>query len=487
MESNSKAGTSAAPILQSFESKALEYFAEVLINKWLIHAAGFGARAIPTYVGEWILSRYLEDGELTDASRQKVAQFIARYLPAKGQKNEVKDALLRQQVVKLLDDYSIAVNLTTGQRQLRIPFLDMNDASVHSEIVDSNMLLLSSGVWGVGELFYISPDGEGRKKGEVWMRDFKPFQVGALDLDYYIECRQHFSLEEWRDLLISSMGFNPAIYSERHKTVLLTRLLPLVEPRVNIVELAPKGTGKSFVFDNVSRYARVVAGKVTPAVLFHNLSTNTPGLVTRYDAIVFDEVQKVSGDQAGELMAGLKIYLESGRFTRGRTEATAEAGLVMLGNISMDDKNLPLLLEQGIFKEIPNFLSETAFIDRIHGIIPGWDMPRVSKDTPSKSLGFKGDFFSEVLHRLRSDVRYTDYVKTNMRLEGCNDLRDRNAITRMASAFLKLLFPDLRPAPEEFREYCLTPAVELRQRVRDELHKLDAEFAPVDIRVGETN
>lgn len=471
-------------VREAFEIKALEYFAEVIIDKSLIHSAGFGARAIPTYVGEWILSRYLEDGEFVEDSRRKVAQFIARYLPAKGQKDEIKDALLRQNIVQLLDDFSVSVNLKTGVRQLRIPFLDMNDALLSAEIVDENALLLSSGVWGVGELFYIPPDGTGRKKGEVWMRDFKPFQVGALDLEYFIECRRYFTLEEWRDLLISSMGFNPAIYTLRQKTVLLTRLLPLIEPRINLVELAPKGTGKSFVFDNVSRYGRVVSGgKVSPAVLFHNLASNTPGLVTRYDAVVFDEVQSITGDASGELMAGLKIYLESGKFTRGNTEASAEAGLIMLGNITMDDERQPLYQEQGIFKEMPNFLCETAFVDRIHGIIPGWEMPRVSKETPSRSLGFKGDFFSETLHRLRASVQHTDYVKMHMQLSGCNDLRDRNAITRLASAYLKLLFPDLQPTAEEFREYCVRPAVELRQRVRDELYKMDAEYAPVSIQV----
>ena len=146
------------------------------------------------------------------------------------------------------------------------------------------------------------------------------------------------------------MGFNPTIYSERQKTILLTRILSLIESRVNLVELAPKGTGKSFVFHNVSRYARVVSGgKVSPAVLFHNLATNTPSLVTRYDTVVFDEVQSVSGAAAGELMAGLKVYLESGRFSRGKTEATAEAGLVMLGNITMDDQRQPLSYGAGHF------------------------------------------------------------------------------------------------------------------------------------------
>lgn len=226
------------------------------------------------------------------------------------------------------------------------------------------------------------------------MRDFRPFQVGTIDLDYYIECRKHFTLDEWRDLLVSSMGFNPSIYTERQKMLLITRMLPFAEPRVNLVELAPKGTGKSFVYDNLSRYARVLSGgKVSPAVVFHNLATNTPGLVTRYDAIVFDEVQSITGDTSGELIAGLKVYLESGRFSRGKTEASAEAGLVMLGNISMDTNHQPLYIEQSLFKEIPNFLHETAFIDRIHGIISGWEMPRVSKETPLAVLALRAISF----------------------------------------------------------------------------------------------
>jgi len=467
-----------------FEQKALDYLAEVAIEKSLIHQAGFGGRAIPTYVGEWIISRYLLDGEFTEHTRSRIAQFVAKYLPSKGQKDQVKDALLRQETIQLLDDYSVGVNLKTGQRMLRIPFLDINDGQISQTIVEMNDMLLTSGVWGVGDLFYIPPESGNRKKGEVWMRELRPFQVGALDLDYYKEVRQYFSLDEWRDLLVSSMGFNPKAHTTRQKTILITRILPFIESRVNLVELAPKGTGKSFVYDNLSRYGRVVGGgKVTPAVMFHNLATNTPGLVTRYDAIIFDEIQSIAGDSTGELIAQLKVYLEAGKFSRGNTEATSEAGFVMLGNIVLDADHRPLHMEDGIFREIPNFLQETAFIDRLHGVIPGWEMPRVSKNTPSRSLGLKGDFFSEVLHRMRGDIQYADFVKLNMRLTGCDDLRDRKAITRLATAYLKLLFPDLQPNEDEFREFCVKPAVELRQRVRDELHKMDSEYAKVRIGV----
>ncbi len=319
-------------------------------------------------------------------------------------------------------------------------------------------------------------------KGEVWVREFRPFQVSSVDFEYFRECRQYFSLGEWLDLMVSSMGFSPHALTERQKMILITRIIPTAEPRVNLVELAPKGTGKSFVYDNLSRYARVIAGgKITPAVLFHNQRTQGAGLITRYDTIVLDEVQSIRGDSQGELVAGLKVYLESGRYSRGNTTGTSEAGFVMLGNISLDEDHQPVYRDEGLFTEIPNFLRETAFIDRIHGFVAGWEMERVSKDTPSQSLGFKGDFFSEILHVMRGDGHYAEYVSQNMRLVGCNDLRDFKAIHRLATGYLKLLFPDMRPSYEEFVSYCVRPAVELRQRIRDELHKLDAEYAKVRI------
>lgn len=468
-----------------FEQLAYDYYGDVVINKNLINKAGFTSRAIPTYVGEWILYNFLEDGELTEESRDKISVFVNRYLPQKGQKEEIKNRLLNMENVKLLDDYSVVVNLKSGKRVLKIPFLDMNDAFISDEIVDKNTLLLTSGVWGVADLFYIPPSAPS-EKGQVWMREFKPFQVGSIDLEYFKECRTNFSTEEWIDLIISSMGFNPTIYNEEQKNVLITRILPMVEPRINLVELAPKGTGKSFVYGNVSRYARVIGGgKVSPAVMFHHNGNNTPGLVTRYDLVVLDEVQSIQGDSTGELVAGLKVYLESGRFSRGNTEASAEAGFVMLGNITLDENHKPVHLEEGIFTEIPNFLQETAFIDRLHGIIPGWLMPRISKDTPSNNLGFKGDFFSEILHNLRGEPQYTDYVNLNMDLKNCNDLRDRKAIVRLAAAYLKIIFPDLIVKNEEFIKYCVKPAVALRQSVRNELYKMDREYAKVNIEVVE--
>ena len=466
--------------METFEQKAIDVFSEIVINKSFVHKAGFGSRAIPTYVREWIISHYLDDStELTEAARQKIAGFVQKYVPDKSQKETIKNQLFEQMEVQFLDNYSVYVNLEKGDRYLNIPFLDENAAFVIPQIIQDNEMLLSSGLWGVGKLYYV-PKNDDNPRGQIWMREFNPFQLANMDLEYFRECRKSFSTQEWIDFLISSMGFNCDLYSQRQKILLISRLIPMVEPRYNLVELAPKGTGKSFVFENMSRYVAVRSGAISPAVLFFNDSRKTPGLITRYDSVVIDEAQKVKADTSGELTALLKSYLEAGRFARGSASSiNAEAGLVMLANIDLDQNKRPLNEQVGLFRVFPNFLRETAFIDRFSGLLPGWDLPRISKDTPSKTIGLKGDIFGEILHSLRSDISYRDYVKTNMELQNCDDMRDSKAVEAGATGLLKILFPDQDPSEEEFYRYCANPALELRQRVRDELCKLDREYVSV--------
>ena len=465
--------------METFEQKAVDIFSEIVINKSFVHKAGFGSRAIPTYVREWIISHYLDDAaELTDTSREKIARFVQKYLPDKSQKETIKNELFEQMEVNLLDNFSVYVNLAKGDRYLNIPFLDEDAAFATPQIIQENEMLLSSGLWGVGTLYYI-PKSEDNPRGQVWMREFRPFQLANMDLEYFRECRRNFSTQEWIDFLVSSMGFNHHLYAARQKILLISRLIPMVEPRYNLVELAPKGTGKSFVFENMSRYVAVRSGNVSPAVLFFNDSRKTPGLITRYDSVVIDEAQKVKADSSGELTALLKSYLEAGRFARGSASSIqAEAGLVILANIELDHKRRPINDQIGLFRIFPNFLRETAFIDRFSGLLPGWDLPRVSKETPSKAIGLKGDIFGEILHSLRSDISYRDYVKTSMELSNADDMRDNKAIEAGATGLLKILFPDKDPSDEEFYRYCVNPALELRQRVRDELCKMDREYAP---------
>ena len=463
--------------MESFEKKAIDVYGEIIINKSLIHQAGFGNRAIPKYVGEWIIANYNDDDNyLKEEAKEKIAKFIHKYIPHKDEKQVINNKLLEQEEVQLLDNYSVYVNLDKGDRYLSVPFLDKNDAYVIPQIVENNDMLLHSGLWGVGTLFYIPPSKE-NPKGQVWLKEFKPFQIANIDMDYIFEKRDEFTTIEWINLLVSSMGFNFELYTLRQKILLISRLITLVEPRYNLVELAPKGTGKSFVFDNMSRYVAVRAGAITPAVLFYNDSKKAAGLISKYDCVVIDEAQKVKGDSSGELTALLKTYLESGKFDRGASGyITSEAGLVILANIEINENKEPINNEIGLFRIFPNFLRETAFIDRFSGFLPGWDLPRVSKETPSKHLGLKGDIFGEILHILRQDISYKDYVKSNIYLKDCDDMRDNKAIESGAAGLLKLIYPNKNPPDEEFYKFCVNPALEYRQRVRDELCKMDREY-----------
>ena len=468
----------------SFESKAKDYYGEVVINKGLMGKAGFGARAIPVYVGEWIISQFMDGDELTDDGRTEIVDTISKYLPQKADKNTILNRLTEQEDVKILDDFRVNVNLDRNTHDLNIPLLDVSNGMVQKDIIDGNPMLLKTGMWGIGTLRYVPPDGEDIKKGQVWMVDFKAFQTPGVDLDYYRDSRKHFNIDEWIDLLVSSCQFNPEVHRLSQKLLLLSRIIPLVEPRVNITELAPKGTGKSFVFDNISRYAAVIpGGKLSAPALFFNSNTKQIGLIPKYDVVVIDEIQKIHTDSSGEAMAALKMYLESGRYRRATGDiGTSESGFVMLGNITLAKNRLPLYESDGIFKELPAALQESAFIDRIHGLIEGWYMPRVSRNTPSRMLGFKGDFFSEILHELRVDLRYADYVSQSLHLPQSEDMRDNKAIARLAEGYLKLLFPDLELREDEFIAYCVNPAVRMRQQIRDELSKIDQEFRWVTIK-----
>ncbi len=464
----------------SYEEKAERVFGEVCVNKALVQQAGFGTRSIPTFVSEWIVMRNAPDHVLDTAAQQRIRTFLNKHLPTRDQKEQLKAQLQNGEILTILDQFSVEIDLKRNESRLKIPCLDEGQAGIDRHILEQFPLLLEGGVWGVGKLQYYPPDHV-RKQGQIWMVDFRPMQSATLDLDLYCENRAAFTLDEWRDLLIASMGYNPEAYSVSQQMHMLTRLVPLVQERVNMIELAPKGTGKSFVFLNLSRYARLVSGgKVTAASLFYNNATRKPGLLSHYDLVVFDEAQSISFDNPGEIIGVLKDYLESGSFARSGTQKIeTSAGIMMLANIPLDEYKRPRY--ENLFSELPQFLSETAFIDRIHGILPGWELPRIQRSFIATSTGFKADYFGGVLHRLRTRAGYEQIVQQYNTISGTSDQRDIIAISRIAAGFCKLLFPHSEVSPDDFAEYCLKPSVQLRQRVRDQLALLDPEYQRVHI------
>ena len=337
-----------------------EYFTDVCIDKRLSRQVAGTDRAVPDFVSDWLVSRYTTDGLPDEA---KINAFLARHLPERKQKNTLLNELRVGGSLKILDAYSVRVDLKKSRLVLEIPCLDIRDASVRDDIVDLNPLLLVGNVWGSGTIVQ-RPKDDKPEENEVCMVDFAPMQTSIVELDYYIEVRKQFTLDQWRELLVRSMGYNPDSYTLDEQSHLLTRLTPLVQPRVNLIELAPKGTGKSYVFSRLSRHAWLISGGVvTRAQMFYNMQSKTAGVITRYDAVVLDEVQTIRFAEEGELIGAFKGYLEQGEFRVMGYRGTADAGLVLLANIPITSAGRPR--DSELFKTLPSWLQGISATVRI--------------------------------------------------------------------------------------------------------------------------
>ena len=281
------------------DEKIESTFPDVCVNKVLAAKAGLSSRALPAFVTDWLVSRYRTKEGIDSES---IAKFVARHLPDKQQKESLLYELRNGNKLKILDSYSVSVHPVTGELVLRIPALDTATARVTDQIVDAHPLLLMGNVWGSGTLTWRPKTGESGKY-EIVMTEFRPMQASAIDFDYFIRQRSRYDLEEWIGLFVRSMGYADTKYTERQKSLLLTRLLPLVEPRVNLIELAPKGTGKSFIFSQLSRHAWLVSGgMVTRAQLFYDMSRQRVGIISRYDIVILDEIQTIKLADEGEIV-----------------------------------------------------------------------------------------------------------------------------------------------------------------------------------------
>jgi ATP-dependent Lon protease len=458
---------------QNLDTKIETFFPDVCVHKGIAASVGLSGRVIPAFVFDWLVSRYRTNEGGVDGDG--IRNFIARYLPDKKQKESLMYELTLGNHIKILDAFSVKVHPTKGHLQLRIPSLDIT-GRVLETIVDENPLLLYGNVWGSATLMWMPQKGK-EDHFEVVMTAFKSMQTASIDLDYLLTRRKEFTLEEWLVLLTRCMGYAEEKYSPRQKMLLLTRLIPLVEPRVNIMELAPKGTGKSYIFSQLSRHAWLISGGVvTRPQLFYDMNRQQTGIISRYDAIVFDEIQTIRLKDEEEIVGALKGYLESGEFRIMGFHGSSDAGFVILGNIPIED-GLPRNVN--FFQELPGWLKghgATALLDRFHGLIPGWELPRIESSSLCHTFALRADYFGEVLYALRSRQEHMAFVKDHTIADG--DLRDTRAIQRLACGYLKLLFPDIKSVTtDEFHEFCLKLAIELRSNIRRQMAIMDPEFS----------
>lgn len=395
--------------------------------------------------------------------------------------NTVKDRLQSGQDLTLLCRFIINIDLVKNIRRFSIPDMGikLNEGQIPSYVYEKHRDSLIDGEkWGIIKICHM-PDHDG-KKNHVEMVDYKPFKpYSSVDVNYLADARKNFTTMEWVDLLLSAMEYDPdGFESSTQKMEFLTRLLIFIEPRLNVIELAPKGTGKSYVFGNLSKYGWLVSGgKVTRAKLFWDKQKQQAGIIKNHDFTAFDEIQTIIFQEPAEIQAALKSYLESGKTTIDNQEFSSECGLMLMGNIPINN-GMPV--SPLYFDNLPQNFRESALLDRFHCFIEGWKLPRMNTSMIYKGWTINVEYFSEILHAMRTQSIYNQIYDNLVELAPNTDMRDSKAVKRIATAYMKLLFPHWRSIDdvnkEEFELFCLRPAIYRRGIIKEQCHNIDPEF-----------
>jgi ATP-dependent Lon protease len=454
--------------------------------------ATFAAAAIPAFLRDWILKRKAGiDGTVQD--KEDLRNYVNAIIPKRADALTIKDeALSTGASRKFLARIDIRFNVATKEYTYEIPNLGI----VHGETLIEDYVwnrikeevLDTAGGWGLIQLGYLPPD-ESRKKGRLSLLEYKNFCPYTVNLDAFRSAREQFTIDEWFDVLLGAIDYNAEGYETWvQKHTMLTRLLPFVEPRVHLVELAPKGTGKSYLFGRVGKYGWLVSGgTLTRAKMFYDMGSKQDGLVATNEFVALDEIQSINFPDPSEMQGALKAYMEAGEATFGGKRITGTAGIVLLGNIPQDDMND----YSNIFQSLPEVFKESALVDRFHGFIKGRNIPRMTENLKINGWALNTEYFSEIMHLLRDQsesLAYRNVVEELVEYPSGADTRDTQAILRLCTAYLKLLFPHFT-TPEkvnidDFKRYCLRPAIEMRTTIRTQLQILDPkEFAGKNVAI----
>lgn len=468
--------------------KLRECFDEMVVYKDLKKSNFFSSLGLPSFLRDWLLKRFSDDEGNLDID--ELTEFVRTYLPSKDEWISIKNRIIvEHEHVKLLTKVSVDISIKNEEISFSLPDFGLTNKETviephvwneyKSELVDSRE------TWGVIELGYRPPDEEAKPKipGKIKLIGFTNFCPYTIDLDYYKDVRSEFTTSEWIDILLGAIDYNADGYeSEEQKLAMLTRILPFVEKRLNLIELAPKGTGKSYVFGHVSKYGFLTdGGKVTRPKMFYDNARKTPGFVTGNDFVAIDEVKLVQFGDVNEMRSVLQGYMEYGQFNVNGYEGKSDAGIIFLGNIAQDNMDE----YQDMFSELPSLFRESALVDRIHGFIKGWDIPRMNDSLKLSGWALNSEYFCTILHELRSDVSYRAIVDQIVEVPEKADTRDTEAVKRIATAYLKLLFPNVRSVKDinakRFQQYCLRPATRMRKIIKRQLGILDKEYKGKDV------
>lgn len=472
------------------QQKVLNAFIGKVVRKDLAFLVK-GGLPVPTYVLEYLLGQYCasDDEEIINEGLEKVKDVIKNNYVHRAEAESVKGLIREHGKHRIIDKVTVVLNEKNDEYQATFANLGLSGVPIGTDYVRKNPKLLSgNGVWCIVTIGYIS--GEDVKvRWEI--QTLKPIQISNIDLQEYIEQRKNFTTEEWIDLLMHTVGLNPDTMNRREKFITLARLLPHVENNFNFMELGPKGTGKSHVFQELSPYGVLVSGgDVTSARLFVRMSGKREelGLVGYWDVVAWDEFEQQKGRAVDAVLIDtMQNYLANKSFNRGKGTHEASASMVFVGNTK---HTVPFMLKNThLFESIPTSFIKGAFLDRIHLYNPGWEIKMLKKDGFSKGYGLITDYIAAVLHAMRNDDR-TAVLKDYAKFDGSLSERDHLAIRKTFSGMMKLLYPDGKMTDQEAYEL-VDFAAESRKRVKDQLYVIDetfktepAHFKYINLRTG---
>lgn len=428
-------------------------------------------REFPRFVLEYLVSRYVTPDDPLPG-QQKIDRILSEHYTESSKKELIKSAIKEKGQYTLLGQLAVRLEAVKDHYWADVPALGENTVRVSQKVLSQyGEVLLTSGAWGTMSVEYDATYEIKGRKYPFYIRDFTPFQVTRLDLDDFIAKRPEFEDDEWLDLLVQTIGFNPANFDRRTKWLMLLRLVPFVEPNYNLMELGPQQTGKTFTFRNTSSRSFVVSGgKATPATLFYHGAAKRLGVVATKHVVYFDEISKTRFDDAEASISTFKDYMQTGVFTRMGQEFRASASIVLGGNIEVNlEQKRPSDKYAHLFDVLPIELQDTAFLDRVHGYLPGWEMAVINPVNYANGYGFMTDYFAEILAEFRRR-NYITHVTAQLSFRGMNQ-RNEDAVKKTAAGMLKLLYPHFEPneVPERAMEPIMRFAVEMRKRVVDQL------------------
>ncbi len=457
------------------DDKINQYFPGLVVRKDLVKTVK-GNAIVPSYVLEYLLGQYCatNDEATIQTGIDTVKEILRNHYVHRNEAGLVRSNIKEKGRYKVIDRISVDLNDKAGVYEAEFANLGIKKVLIDSGTIKTHPKLLVGGVWCIADIEYEYTED---KNATPWiLTSIKPIQLSSFDFDLYVEARKQFTTDEWIDLLIQSIGFNPQLFGKRNKLNQLVRLIPFVERNYNLIELGPKGTGKSHIYSEFSPHGILISGgEVSVPKLFVNNSSGKLGLVGYWDTVAFDEFAGKNKRVDKALVDIMKNYMANKSFSRGVETLGAEASMAFVGNT---DHNVPYMLKHSdLFDPLPAGFHDSAFLDRIHFYIPGWEIDIIRGEMFSSGYGFVVDYLAEVLKSLRSHD-FSDRYQRYFQLSSDISTRDRDGINKTFSGLMKILFPQGDATKEEIEEI-LRFSIEGRKRVKDQLLRIDNTYAKV--------